>query len=93
MRLAAAGLQKAEQAGSGRSSMQLGSSEQHLSIQLKKRRCQIRYLAVNLSFTQVSSCKMELVSQYLSAHVFITAHRTHKDTCFSRDAAFGEVTT
>lgn len=36
---------------------------------------------------------MELVLQYLSAHAFIMAHRTHKDTCFSKDAAFGEVTT
>lgn len=36
---------------------------------------------------------MELVLQCLSAHAFIMAHRTHKDTCFSKDAAFGEVTT
>lgn len=49
--------------------------------------------AVNLLFTQVSSYKMELVLQYLSAHVFIMAHRTHRDTYFSKDAAFGEVTT
>lgn len=51
------------------------------------------HLVVNLSFTQVSSSRMELVLQYLSVHVFIMAHRTHKDTCFTKDAAFGEVTT
>lgn len=49
--------------------------------------------AVNLLFTQVSSYKMELALQYLSARVFIMAHRTHRDTYFSKDAAFGEVTT
>lgn len=58
-----------------------------------KRTCQIPHLAVNLSFTQASSYKMELVLQYLSAHAFIMAHHTHKDTCCSKDAAFGEVTT
>lgn len=36
---------------------------------------------------------MELVLQSLSAHAFIMAHHTHKDTCCSKDAAFGEVVT
>lgn len=60
----------------------------YLSIQKELPR-----LAVNLSFAQVSSYKMELVLQYLSARAFIMVHRTHKDTCCSKDAAFGEVTT
>lgn len=90
MSLAAAGWQKAEQAGSGCTSVQRGCIIYLYYLSFQK---ELPHLAVNLSFAQVSSSKMELVLQYLSARAFTMAHRMHKDTCCSKDAAFGEATT
>lgn len=73
--------------------MHLSTARMYNILSIQKELVRYPHLAINISFTQVSSCKMELVLQYLSAHAFIMALHTHKDTFCSKDAAFGEVTT
>lgn len=56
--------------------------------------CYIRFIGFLLghmfAFPQVSFFTMERALLYLSARVYTTEHRIHKDMCFSKDAVCGE---